>query len=60
MENLMKTFMVSQDQPIIPQLIQEIQKFNLWVLGCLKNGPKTLVGHIDMYPFIFFMESFHG
>lgn len=56
----MKIFMVSQDEPIIPQLIKEILNFNPWVLGCLKNGPKTLVGHIDMYPFIFFMESFHG
>jgi hypothetical protein len=60
MANLMKAFMVSQDQPIIPQLIQEILNFNPWVLGCLKNGPKTLIVHIDMHPFIFFMESFHG
>jgi len=31
--DLMKTFMVSQERPFIPQLIQEIQ-------GYLKNGPE--------------------
>jgi hypothetical protein len=49
--DLMKTFMVSQEQPFIPQLIQEIQNFKFWVQGYLKDGPNVLVGHIDMHLF---------
>jgi hypothetical protein len=51
---LMKAFMVSQERPFIPELIQEIPNFKSWVLGCLKDGPKTLIGHIDMHLLNFF------
>jgi hypothetical protein len=47
--DLMKAFMISQEWPFIPQLIQEIQDFKSWVQGYLKDGPKILVGHIDMH-----------
>jgi hypothetical protein len=47
----MKAFMVSQEWPFIPQLIQEIQDFKSWVQGYLKDGPNMLVGHIDMHFF---------
>ncbi len=55
--DLMKAFMVSQERPFIPQLIQEILDFKTWVLGCLNDGPKTLVWHIDVHPFRFFVDS---
>jgi hypothetical protein len=53
----MNPFMVSQKRPFIPQFIQKIPNFKTWVLGCLKDGPKTLVGHIDMHLFRFFVDS---
>jgi hypothetical protein len=56
--DLMKVFMVSQERPFISQLIQKIPYFKTWVFGCLKDGSKTLVGHIDMHIFRFFMNSF--
>jgi hypothetical protein len=31
--DLMKAFMVSQEQPFIPQLIKEIPYFKSWVVG---------------------------
>jgi hypothetical protein len=40
----------------IPQLIKEIPYFKIWVLGCLKNDHETLVGHIDMHIFRFFVD----
>ncbi len=54
--NLMKVLMVSQEWPFILQLIQEIPNFKTWVLGCLKDGPETLVGHINMHLFNFFVD----
>ncbi len=47
--NLMKAFMISQERPFTPQLIKEIPNFKSWALGCLKGGPKLLVGHTDMH-----------
>ncbi len=38
-------------------MIQEIPDFKSWVLGCLKVGFKTLVGHINMHLFRFFVDS---
>jgi hypothetical protein len=38
-------------------LIQELSDFKSWVLGCLKDGHETLVGHIDMHQFRFFVDS---
>jgi hypothetical protein len=38
-------------------LIHEIPNFNFWVVGCLKDGFETLVGHIDMHLFRFFVDS---
>jgi uncharacterized protein involved in cysteine biosynthesis len=38
--DLMKTFMVSQEWPFIPQLMQEIPNFKSWVQGYLKDGPE--------------------
>jgi hypothetical protein len=55
---LMKAFMVSHDRPFIPQLIQEFPNIKTWVLGCLKDDLETLVGHIDMHLFRFFVDSF--
>jgi hypothetical protein len=49
--DLIKAFMVSQEWPFIPQSIQEIQDFKSWVQGYLKDGPKMLIGHIDMHLF---------
>jgi hypothetical protein len=49
--DLMKTFMVSQEQPFISQLIQEIPDFKSWVEGYLKYRLEVLVGHIDMHLF---------
>jgi len=55
--DLMRAFMISHENPFILQLIHEIPDFKSWVLGCLKDGPKTLVGHIDMHLFRFFVDS---
>jgi len=55
--DLMKAFMVSQEQPFIPQLIKEIPYFKSWVVGCLKGGFETLVGHIDIHLFKFFVDT---
>jgi hypothetical protein len=44
MVDLMKAFMLSQDCPFIPQLIQEILDFKSWVNGYLNNGLDILVG----------------
>jgi hypothetical protein len=54
----MKVFIVSQEKPFIPQLIQEILDFKTWVLGCLKDGLETLVGHTNLHLFRFFVDSF--
>jgi hypothetical protein len=48
--------MISHERPFIHQLIQEIPNFKSWVLGCLKDGLETLVGHTDMYMFRFFVD----
>jgi hypothetical protein len=53
MADLMKTFMLSQDRPFIPQLIQEIPDFKSWVNGYLNDGSNILVGHINMHFFGF-------
>jgi hypothetical protein len=53
--DLMKAFMVSQERPFIPQLIQEIPYFITWILG-LKDGLKTLVRHINVHIFRFFVD----
>ncbi len=55
--DLMKAFMISQERPFIPQLIQEIPDFKSWVLVCLKDDLGTLVGHTDMHLFRFFIDS---
>jgi hypothetical protein len=49
--------MISQERPFIHQLIQEILDFKSCVLGCLKDDFGTLVGHIDMHLFRFFVDS---
>jgi hypothetical protein len=38
-------------------LIQEILDFKSWVVGCLKDGLETLVGHTNMHIFKFFADS---
>jgi hypothetical protein len=43
--DLMKTFMVLQEWPFIPQLIQKIPNFKSWVQGYLKDGHEILFGH---------------
>jgi hypothetical protein len=43
--NLMKMFMVLQEWPFIPQLIQKIPNFKSWVQGYLKDGHEILFGH---------------
>jgi hypothetical protein len=53
----MMVFMVSQERPFILKLIQKILDFKTWVLGCLKDGPKTLVGRTNMHLFSFFVDS---
>jgi len=55
--DLMRAFMISHENPFILQLIPKIPDFKSWVLGCLKDGPKTLVGHTDMHLFRFFVDS---
>jgi len=52
---LMKAFIISQERPFIPSLIQEILGFKSWVVGCLKDGFETLVGHIDIHLFRFLL-----
>jgi hypothetical protein len=54
---LMRSFMISKERLFIPQLIHEILDFKSWVLGCLKDGPKMLVGHTHMHLFRFFVDS---
>jgi hypothetical protein len=49
--------MVSQKKPFILQLIQEIPNFKTWVLGCLKDSPKTLIRYIDMHIFRILVDS---
>jgi hypothetical protein len=56
--NLMKAFMVYQEQPLIPYLIQEILDFKTWVQGYLKDDAEVLVGHTYMQFFCFFVDSF--
>ncbi len=56
MANLMKAFMVSQKRPFTPQLIQNILDFKTWALGCLKDRLETLVEHINLHIFRFFMH----
>jgi hypothetical protein len=51
----MKAFIISQERPFIPSLIQEILGFKSWVVGCLKDGFETLVGHIDIHLFRFLL-----
>jgi hypothetical protein len=41
----MKSFMVLQERPFIPQLIQKSPNFKCWVQGYLKDGLEVLVGH---------------
>jgi hypothetical protein len=36
-------------------LITDILVFKSWVLGCLKDGPKMLVGHTNMHLFKFLL-----
>jgi hypothetical protein len=38
--------------------IQDILDFKAWVCGCLKDGLETLVRHINMHLFRFFVNSF--
>jgi hypothetical protein len=49
--DLMKTFMVTQERPFIPQLIQEIPNFKSWVQVYLKDALEVLVGHTNMHLF---------
>jgi hypothetical protein len=49
--------MVLQERPFIPKLIKKIPYFKTWVLNSLKDGLETLVGHIDMHLFRFFVDS---
>jgi hypothetical protein len=54
----MKAFMVSQKRPFILQLIWKIANFTTWVLGYLRGGLESLVGHIDVHLFRFFVDLF--
>ncbi len=56
MADLTKAFMVSQKRPFTLQLIQNILDFKTWALGCLKDRLETLVGHINLHIFRFFMH----
>jgi len=47
---------ISQEQPFIPQPIQEIPDFKSWVQGYLKDGLEVLIRHIDMHLFQLFMD----
>jgi hypothetical protein len=53
--------MVPQDDPFIPQLIQEIPYFKSWVKRYLKDGLETLMGcldmHTNMHLFYFYVDS---
>jgi hypothetical protein len=49
--------MISQESSFILHLIKEILDFKFWVLGCLKGGLETLLGHIDMHLIRFFVDS---
>jgi hypothetical protein len=53
---LMGAFMISLERLFILQLIQKIPDFKSWVLGCLKDGPKTLAGRTNMHMFRFFVD----
>ncbi len=57
MADLMKAFILSQDRPFIPQLIQEILNFKSWVNEYLNNGLDILVCHIEMHLFQFFVDE---
>jgi hypothetical protein len=37
--------------------LKEEMDFESWVLGCLKDAPKMLLGHTDMHLFRFFIDS---
>jgi len=56
LRDLMRVFMILQERTFIPRLIQEIQDFKFYVLCCLKDGLKMLVGHTNMM-FRFFVDS---
>jgi hypothetical protein len=49
--------MISQEQPFIPQLIQEIPNFKSWVQKYLENGFEVLIKHAYMHLFQLFMDS---
>ncbi len=53
----MKAFMLSQDCPFIPQLIQETLDFKSWVNGYLNGGLNVLVNHTKMHLFQFFVNE---
>jgi hypothetical protein len=55
--DLMKTFMLSQDHPFIPQLIQEIPDFKSWVNGYLNDDLDIFIGHMKMHLFPFFVDE---
>ncbi len=53
----MRAFIISKERLFILQLIYRILDFKFWVLGCLKDGLKMLVGHTDdMHMFRFFVD----
>jgi len=54
--DLMKAFMVLQEQPFITQPIQEIPIFKSQFQGYLKDEPIVLVGHTNMHLFQFFVD----
>ncbi len=59
-KQLCEGYMISQERPLIPQLIQKIPNFKSWVLGCLKDDLGTLVRHTNMHLFRFFVDSSGG
>jgi len=57
MVDFMKTFMLLQNCPFIPQLIQEILNFKSWVNGYLNDDLNVIVSHTKMHLFWFFVDE---
>ena len=54
---LMKSFMDSENQPVIPHLIEEVPNFKEFVHGYLGTGGDFLEGHSMSQQFKFYLDS---
>ena len=54
---LMKSFMDTESQPVIPHLIEEVPDFKKFVEGYLCIGRDVLIGHTNAQQFKFYKHA---